>query len=88
MSQADPIHSLSIKQIHDGIQSGQFSVMEATDAFLDRIERFNPELNAYITVTRDTAKAQAVDIDNRIRKGELSGPMAGVPYALKDLFWS
>ena len=88
MSQADPIHSLSIKQIHDGIQSGQFSVMEATDAFLDRIERFNPELNAYITVTRDTAKAQAVDIDNRIRKGELSGPMAGVPYALKDLFCS
>ena len=88
MSQADPIHSLSIKQIHDGIQSGQFSVMEATDAFLDRIERFNPELNAYITVTRDTAKAQAVDIDNRIRKGELRGPMAGVPYALKDLFCS
>ncbi len=88
MSQADPIYSLSIKQIHDGIQSGQFSVMEATDAFLDRIERFNPELNAYITVTRDTAKAQAVDIDNRIRKGELSGPMAGVPYALKDLFCS
>ena len=88
MSQADPIYSLSIKQIHDGIQSGQFSVMEATDAFLDRIERFNPELNAYITVTRDTAKAQAVDIDNRIRKGELSGPMAAVPYALKDLFCS
>lgn len=83
-----PIHTLSLKEIRDGIQSGQFSVMEATDAYLDRIERFNPELNAYITVTRDTAKAQAIAIDNRIRQGELTGAMAGVPYALKDLFCS
>ena len=83
-----PIHTLSLKELRDGIQSGQFSVMEATDAYLDRIERFNPELNAYITVTRDTAKAQAIAIDNRIRQGELTGAMAGVPYALKDLFCS
>ncbi len=88
MSKADSIHTLSLKGIHDGVHSGAFSVMEATDAYLDRIERFNPELNAYITITRDSAKAQAVDIDNRIRKGELSGSMAGVPYALKDLFCS
>ena len=83
-----PIHTLSLKELRAGIQSGQFSVMEATDAYLDRIERFNPELNAYITVTRDNAKAQAIAIDNRIRQGELTGAMAGVPYALKDLFCS
>lgn len=88
MSQADPIHFLSLKKLRDGIHTGQFSVMEATDAYLNRIERFNPELNAYITVTRESAQATAVDIDNRIRKGELSGAMAGVPYALKDLFCS
>ena len=52
MSQADSIHTLSLKGIHDGVHTGKFSVMEATDAYLDRIERFNPELNAYITVTR------------------------------------
>jgi aspartyl-tRNA(Asn)/glutamyl-tRNA(Gln) amidotransferase subunit A len=88
MSQADPIHSLSLKKLRDGIHAGQFSVMEATDAYLNRIERFNPELNAYITVTRESAQATAVDVDNRIRKGELNGAMAGVPYALKDLFCS
>ena len=88
MSEANPIHTLSLKQLRDGIQAKQFSVMEVTDAYLDRIERFNPELNAYITVTRDNAKQQAVDIDNRIRQGELNGAMAGVPYALKDLFCS
>jgi aspartyl-tRNA(Asn)/glutamyl-tRNA(Gln) amidotransferase subunit A len=88
MSEANPIHTLSLKQLSDGIQAKQFSVMEVTDAYLDRIERFNPELNAYITVTRDNAKQQAVEIDNRIRQGELNGALAGVPYALKDLFCS
>ena len=85
---SNPIHTLSLKELRDGIHSGQFSVMEATDAYLNRIGRFNPELNAYITVTAETAQAQAVAIDNRIRQGELSGAMAGVPYALKDLFCS
>jgi aspartyl-tRNA(Asn)/glutamyl-tRNA(Gln) amidotransferase subunit A len=88
MSEANPIHTLSLKQLREGIQAKQFSVMEVTDAYLERIERFNPELNAYITVTRDNAKQQAVDIDNRIRQGELNGAMAGLPYALKDLFCS
>lgn len=88
MSQADSIHSLSLKGIRDGVHSGQFSVMEVTDVYLDRIERFDGELNSYITVTRDAAQAQAVDIDNRIRQGELTGALAGVPYALKDLFCS
>jgi aspartyl-tRNA(Asn)/glutamyl-tRNA(Gln) amidotransferase subunit A len=88
MSEANPIHTLSLKQLREGIQAKQFSVMEITDAYLERIERFNPELNAYITVTRDNAKQQAVEIDNRIRQGELNGAMAGLPYALKDLFCS
>lgn len=68
---SNPIHTLSLKELRDGIHSGQFSVMEATDAYLNRIGRFNPELNAYITVTAETAQAQAVAIDNRIRQGEL-----------------
>ena len=43
---SNPIHTLSLKELRDGIHSGQFSVMEATDAYLNRIGRFNPELNA------------------------------------------
>ncbi|MDD5393100.1 MAG: Asp-tRNA(Asn)/Glu-tRNA(Gln) amidotransferase subunit GatA [Thiothrix sp.] len=82
------MHSLSLKKLRDGIHAGNFSVMEATDAYLERIANFNEELNAFITVTRDSAQAQAVEIDNRIRKGELDGAMAGLPYALKDLFCS
>lgn len=83
---SNPIHTLSLKELGEGIRSGQFSVMEVTDAYLERIARFNPELNAYITVTAESAQARAVALDNRIRQGKLTGVMAGVPYALKDLF--
>ena len=91
MSQADSssaaeLTSLSLKSLQQGIQSGGFSVMEVTEAYLARIARFDGELNTYITATQDSAREQAQVIDNRIRSGELSGAMAGIPYALKDLF--
>lgn len=85
MSQ-DSISSLSLKELHAGIHSGQFSVMEATDAYLDRIERLDGELNSFITVLRAQAQQQALAIDQKIRQGELTSPLAGIPYALKDLF--
>ena len=86
MSQADSLTALSLKGLSTGIQSGQFSVMEVTAAYLDRIARYDSSLNTYITVLRDEAQLQAQAIDQQIRKGELSGALAGVPYALKDLF--
>nr|WP_026155009.1 Asp-tRNA(Asn)/Glu-tRNA(Gln) amidotransferase subunit GatA [Thiolinea disciformis] len=77
---------LSLKDLSDGLQAGRFSVMEITDAWLARIEKFNPLLNSFITVLADGARTQAQQIDNQIRKGELTHTLAGVPYALKDLF--
>ncbi|MFZ1570926.1 MAG: Asp-tRNA(Asn)/Glu-tRNA(Gln) amidotransferase subunit GatA [Thiolinea sp.] len=85
MSQ-DSISSLSLKELHTGIHTGKFSVMEATDAYLNRIERLDGELNTYITVLGEQAKQQALVIDQQIRQGTLNSPLAGVPYALKDLF--
>ncbi|OTE97601.1 aspartyl/glutamyl-tRNA amidotransferase subunit A [Crenothrix sp. D3] len=60
--------------------------MELVELFLNRIEQYDPQLNAYITVVQDKARAQAIEVDNKIRSGELNHPLAGVPYALKDLF--
>lgn len=85
-STSGALTALSIKALHQGITSGQFSVMEVTQAYLERIERLEPALNAYITVTQDSALHSAQTIDNRIRAGELTNPLAGIPYALKDLY--
>jgi aspartyl-tRNA(Asn)/glutamyl-tRNA(Gln) amidotransferase subunit A len=60
--------------------------MELVELFLNRIKQYDPQLNAYITVVQDKARAQAIEVDNKIRSGELNHPLAGVPYALKDLF--
>lgn len=91
MSQADSTQAaeltqLSLKALQQGIQAGQFSVMEVTSAYLERIARFDGGLKSYITVTEEQARAQAEVIDNQIRSCELNGALAGIPYALKDLF--
>jgi aspartyl-tRNA(Asn)/glutamyl-tRNA(Gln) amidotransferase subunit A len=62
------------------------SPVDLTQACLARIERLNPALNAFITVTADEALRQARDAEAEIRKGKWRGPLHGMPIALKDLF--
>jgi len=82
----DDLSTLTSKELHQLIINKDVSVMEVVELFLKRIEHYNPQLNAYITVVQDKAREQAIKVDNQIRQGELNHPLAGVPYALKDLF--
>ncbi|HRD49227.1 MAG: Asp-tRNA(Asn)/Glu-tRNA(Gln) amidotransferase subunit GatA [Candidatus Competibacter sp.] len=79
------MHEKTIAQLGAGLAAGHFSSEELTRAFLERIERFNPLLNAFITVTAEAALAQARAADERRRRGE-AGPLTGVPMAHKDIF--
>lgn len=67
------------------IRSGDVSPVEITEAVLARIDRLNPALSAYITVTADLARAQAREAEGRARRGERRGPLDGIPYSVKDL---
>jgi aspartyl-tRNA(Asn)/glutamyl-tRNA(Gln) amidotransferase subunit A len=80
------LSTLTSKELHHKIVNKDISVMELVEVFLNRIKQYDPQLNAYITVVQDKARAQAIEVDNKIRSGELNHPLAGVPYALKDLF--
>lgn len=80
------LSTLTSKELHHKIVNKDISVMELVELFLNRIKQYDPQLNAYITVVQDKARAQAIEVDNKIRSGELNHPLAGVPYALKDLF--
>ncbi len=66
--------------LRDAIALGQVSAIQATGAYLDRIARLNPALNAYREVLADKALARAAQAD----AGTLTGPLAGVPIAIKD----
>ena len=74
--------ALELKRL---IADRQVSPVELVDAVLARIERLNPTLNAYLTVTADRARVQAREAEARARTGTLRGPLDGIPYAVKDL---
>jgi aspartyl-tRNA(Asn)/glutamyl-tRNA(Gln) amidotransferase subunit A len=75
----------SLKQLSAALAAKQISAVELATLFLDRIERINPVLNAFVTIDRDKTLAMARVADERRAKGE-NGPLLGVPLAHKDIF--
>src|SRR6266513_980910 len=61
------------------------SPVEIVDIVLDRIERTQPTLNAFMTVCADEARAAAKEAEAAVMRGEMLGPLHGVPFAVKDL---
>ena len=74
-----------LKQLSAALAAKQISAAELAALFLDRIERLNPSLNAFVTLDRDRTLAQAREADDRLARGE-RGPLLGVPLAHKDIF--
>ncbi len=75
----------SISGSAEHIRRGEISPVELTRECLDRIERFHPTLNAFITVTADSALAEADQAEREIQSGNWRGPLHGIPIGLKDL---
>jgi Asp-tRNA(Asn)/Glu-tRNA(Gln) amidotransferase A subunit family amidase len=67
------------------IRRGKLSPVELVDALLARIERVNPSVNAYCTVSAEHARARAKEAEAALRSGDDLGLLHGVPYSLKDL---
>jgi aspartyl-tRNA(Asn)/glutamyl-tRNA(Gln) amidotransferase subunit A len=66
------------------VKRGDISAVQCAEAFLDRIEKLNPQLNAFLAVDRERALAKAADIDTRRKAGTPLGLLAGLPIAVKD----
>ncbi len=78
--------SLTLTAARDAIRTKQISPLELTRAYLERIEALNPKFNAYITVTAESAVAEAHAATEAVMRGAELGPLHGLPLALKDLF--
>jgi len=76
---------LTLLEAGNMVRRKSVSPVELTQACLARIERLNPVLNAFITVTADQALEQAKEAEKEIAKGKWKGPLHGVPIGLKDL---
>jgi aspartyl-tRNA(Asn)/glutamyl-tRNA(Gln) amidotransferase subunit A len=84
MAEADPIFA-SIGELGAAYRTRRLSPVEVTKACLERIARFNPALNAFLTVLDDSALAAARIAEQEIAAGRDRGALHGVPVALKDL---
>jgi aspartyl-tRNA(Asn)/glutamyl-tRNA(Gln) amidotransferase subunit A len=81
---ADELSSLTLKQASDHIRSKKVSPVELTEACLARIKTYNSKTNAWITVMREQALAQAKILEKEQAAGTLRSPLHGIPIGLKD----
>jgi len=77
---------LSASEIAQAVAGGKMSATAATEAALARIAKHDSVLNSFTDVTADRARARAKAIDAAIAAGQNPGPLAGVPFAVKNLF--
>jgi aspartyl-tRNA(Asn)/glutamyl-tRNA(Gln) amidotransferase subunit A len=82
---ATQLTQLELAEASRAVQKKEVSPVELTRACLERIERLNPDLNAFITVTADSALNEAKRAEAEIARGEWKGPLHGIPLAVKDL---
>lgn len=78
------LQGLTIDDLSPRIRKKEISPVELTKLFLDRIERLNPVLNAYVTLTREQALADARRAEKEILKRKYRGPLHGIPISIKD----
>ena len=79
---------MTVAELAPRLQAGKLSPVELATQMLREIRRLNPTLNAYITVLEEPAMEQARRAEREIRTGHYRGPLHGIPYAAKDLFYT
>jgi aspartyl-tRNA(Asn)/glutamyl-tRNA(Gln) amidotransferase subunit A len=77
---------LTIHELAERFRRGTATPSEATEAYLARVDALDPQVKAYLTVTREEAIRRAAEADARYRAGSPRGPLDGIPIAVKDVF--
>lgn len=84
MTEGD-LHDRAAHDIADAVRAGDLSARDVLEHHLDRIDRINPALNAFVFLDPDRARATADEVDAGVRRGDDPGPLAGVPLGIKEL---
>lgn len=83
-----PLYYLSIAEISKLIKSKEISCVALTNIMLDRIDTVDVKLQSFIHIMKESALAQAMELDRELESGKYRGPLHGVPIAVKDLFYT
>jgi aspartyl-tRNA(Asn)/glutamyl-tRNA(Gln) amidotransferase subunit A len=82
---SDDVFFASITELNQRLVKKEFSAVELTRAFCDRLESIGPRYNALALSLRKTALSDAKDVDGDIKRERLRGPLQGIPFGAKDL---
>ena len=80
-----PVTAWPVLLIADQVRKGMITATDVLEAHLEQVRSQNPTLNAIVTLAEDKAREQAANIDSSIAAGAVPGPLAGVPFTVKDL---
>src|SRR6185503_14408608 len=83
-AETQDLTTLTLKSAAELLRSKRASPVELTRACLKRIEKYNPAVNVFITVTEESALATARAMEAEAQRGKWRGPLHGIPIALKD----
>lgn len=78
------IVELTAIEMKENLEKKRISARDIVEAHIDRIEKVEEELNAFITISKEEALKSADRIDQKVRNGEKLGPLAGIPIGIKD----
>ena len=76
--------ALTAVELGKAIRNGETTAVEAMEAVLEQVDRTENKYNCYVTLDKEGALARAAQVQKKIESGELTGPLAGVPVAIKD----
>src|SRR5881296_408241 len=83
---AEDLSYATIRELSSRLRRGDLSPVELTRATLERIERLDPQLHAFVTVTADRALADAKAAEAALARGGHASPLLGIPVAYKDIY--
>jgi len=75
----------TLSELREGITSGRLKATDLVTRYYERIEQVNPQLNVYLSLTKERALAQAAKVDAAAAKCDSLGPLAGIPVGIKDV---
>ena len=75
----------TLAELREGIASGRVRALDLAVRYYDRIAAVNPRLNVYLSLTKERALEQAARVDDAAAKGDVLGPLAGIPVGVKDV---
>ncbi len=82
----DDLAFYSVAELSSLIKEKKITSVELTKFFISRVEEYDPQLHAIVTITRERALEQAGKMDEELARGIYRGPLHGIPYGAKDLF--